>query len=144
MSAYATRAPRQATVYVCQVTHRPDPQVKQKFHYWSGPMHEQQIAPLATGIMSRRGDGLWVIRTTSLPVNRSVVLADEGTARRRICEWLTRMAGAQMMTYSPTQRIAMGQQQCPRLIGGHLCAMAPEPGSVWCQWHPHGKDRKDG
>ena len=144
MSGYATRAPGQATVYVCQVTHRPDDQAKEKCHYWTGPMRDQQIAPLATGVLNRRGDGTWSVRTTSLPVNRSVILADEATARRRICEWLGRLAGSQMMTFSPSQRIAMGQQQCPRIVGARLCAMAPEPGSVWCSWHPYGKDRKDG
>ena len=143
VSAYATR-PRARTVYVCQVTHRPDPKVAHKFFFWSGPMHEQKIAPLATGIIHKRHDGDWLVQTTSLPVNRHVIVASEALARIRICEWLTRLAGAAMMTYSPTQRIAMGQQQCPRIVGSRLCGMAPSPGSVWCEWHPHGKDRKDG
>jgi hypothetical protein len=143
VSAYATR-PRPRTVYVCQTTYRPDEVTKDKFHYWSGPRHDQQIAPLATGMLSRRASGLWLIRTTSMEVNRSVDIADEKTARTRLCEWLGRMAGAQMMKFSPSQRIAMGQQQCPRIVGSRLCAMAPDPGSVWCEWHPHGKDRKDG
>lgn len=141
MSAYAARAPRRSTVYVCPVTYRPHPDRPGVYLYWAGLMHEQKISPIATGEISPRRDGTWTVRTTCLPVDRSVIVDSEGTAKQRMSEWLTRVAGAIAMTFSPDQRIAMGQGRCPKLTSGRICDLAPEVGTIWCEWHPGGKER---
>ena|SRR5687768_7391940 len=137
MSAYAARAPRTATVYVCPVTCHP--LGTDAYTYVSGPMVDTVIRPLATGVIRRRGDGCWTVQTTSLLVNRKVTVADEATAKRRMVEWLTRVAGEAFQRFSPIQRYAMGQQCCPYPVPSGTCDLPPEVGTVWCKWHPKGK-----
>lgn len=143
MSGYAARAPRQATVYACQVTMHPIG--KDAYRYESGVLVDAVMRPVAHGVIRKQGNGLWLVKVTSLPPTevRSVQVADESTAKRRISEWLSRLAGTVMQKFNPQQRYAIGQQECPYLAGQAVCGQPPEVGSVWCEWHPHGKARKE-
>lgn len=102
--------------------------------------------PLAYATVRRKSTWEWAVRITSdlIPgpvrfhATRELALAAAASmVSRRVAE-LWREGGP----LNGAQRYAVGQQQCPYWMKSHVCGQAPEPGTVWCSWHPKGK-RKD-
>lgn len=67
-------------------------------------------------------------------VEKALNAAGELIGLRAGKEWKERFTGA--------QRTAIGQQRCPRIMGRTTCDQPAEGISIWCTWHPKGKDRE--
>lgn len=101
--------------------------------------------PIHSAYVYRRGapGTVWVVEFHTIDTPRKFVYADMGTALNAASELVGRKAGQEWKErFTGPQRYAMGQQQCPRLMGAGMgvCGQTPEVGSVWCQWHPKGRE----
>jgi len=130
---------REPTVYVSQVTLR---QISAtRFQVISIPH------PVTTVEYHKLADDTWKVRVLGrLDVN-PVIVFDQDAARRRAVTWCGRLAGAILQRFTPAQRIILGRQRCPYILNRHslrLCEERPTVGSIWCEWHPEGRDLADG
>lgn len=67
--------------------------------------------------------------------SKALNAAAEVIGRRAGEDWRTRFNGA--------QRTAIGHQKCPRIMsGGRPCEQPAAPATIWCEWHPKGKDKE--
>lgn len=117
------------------------------------PVAVEQITPQSHTVTSKppfyaatvvqQGSGVWKVHVIGEPASRDFHDASLSRALTRAGELVSKLAGRQMMTYSAQQRIAMGQQQCPKRLGTQVCRQSASVGSVWCEWHPGGEDRGD-
>lgn len=122
--------------------------------YKSGMCQVEQISPHAHKVTSvpalhsadvvAQGPGAYKVTMTSV-LSRSFVDASLSRALMRAGDLVSRAAGRDMMTFTGPQRVAMGQQECPKTLGslGTLCRQPAGVGTVWCEWHPGGKVRTD-
>lgn len=127
------------TVYRSQVASGPvevnGTRVPDTYRVWSTPH------PVHHGLVSRTGDW-WVFTLTSVPTGTNTrvryhLLEQALTAAGEI---IGLKAGQDIHTrFTGVQRVAMGQQQCPKAMGSVLCGEPPMPGTIWCMWHPYGK-----
>lgn len=89
------------------------------------------------------GDGTWKVTVPSEPLSRSFVDSTMENALSRAATVVGRLAGRDLDRFTRAQAYAMSQQRCPRLMSGGLtCDGTPEMGSVWCEWHPSGKEKE--
>lgn len=101
--------------------------------------------PVHAARVYRRGapGTVWIVEFHTIDIPRKYVhetmevalnVAAELVGRKTGQEWRDRFTGP--------QRYAMGHNQCPRLMGpgAGVCGQSPAIGSVWCEWHPKGKD----
>lgn len=137
MTAWATRAPQPGrTVYIQPTgTEQVSPTYLRVF---SKPwIHEAHV---------RRADkgGLWKVTFPTMPMARSYVYADMSAALNCASDVVGRKAAIDLHRFTGAQRYAMGQRRCPYLVSpGITCDQVQDIGTVWCSWHPHGKERKD-
>lgn len=104
--------------------------------------------PIHAAHVYRRGapGTVWTVEFHTIEFPRKYVYADMGAALNAASELVGRKAGQEWKErFTGPQRYAMGQQQCPRLMGPGMgvCGQAPEVGSVWCQWHPKGREVRE-
>lgn len=138
MTASASRpARRSATVYRSQTGTTQYAPTSFVVYARPWPIHSARV-------YRRGGPGaLWVVEFHTIDIPRkyqyermeeALAVASELVGRKTGQEWKERFTGP--------QRYAMGQQQCPRLMGpgAGVCGQTPSPGTVWCEWHPKGKD----
>lgn len=127
------------TVYRSQVASGPlernGVRVPDTYRIWSAPH------PIHHGLVTLQRDW-WVFTLTSVPTGTNTRMRYpilEG-ALKAAGEVIGLKAGEDMrVRFSGVQRVAMGQQQCPRQMGSVLCGEPPMPGTIWCMWHPFGK-----
>lgn len=142
MTGYAARPVRSATVYVMrvnvEVTARDDRGAPNAFLVTSEPI------PIHHARVVRHGrEAMWKVTFPSVIMGRSYQFATEADALKCAGDLVGRKAGADFDRFTGIQRYAMGQQKCPYLMSGRTCDQSPEPGSVWCHWHPKGRIKKD-
>lgn len=123
--------------------------------YKSGMCQVEQISPhlhrvtsvpaLHSADVVAQGTGLYKVTMTSVHISRGFVDASLSQALVRAGDLVSRAAGRDMMRFTGPQRTAMGQQECPKTLGtlGTLCRQPAGVGTVWCEWHPGGKERVD-
>lgn len=86
---------------------------------------------------------VWRVEFHTIDIPRSWVYASMEAALNAAGELVGRKAGQEWKErFTGPQRYAMGQQQCPRLMGPGMgvCGQSPEVGSIWCRWHPKGRE----
>lgn len=126
------------TVYRSQVTMAPHEvngaRVPDAFRIWSIPH------PIHHGLIRLVNDW-WVFDLTSVPNGKSKMRYPlQGEALRAVSQIISLKAGQDMAEkFSRSQKLALGQQQCPKAMGSTLCGEPPMPGTIWCMWHPHGR-----
>lgn len=102
--------------------------------------------PLATAEVRQAGPYEWKVRIISDLVPGPVrTLGSRVEAVISASAMVTKRANALWREGGPfnhQQRYAMGQQACPYWMKAHVCGQAPEPGTVWCDWHPKGKRKE--
>lgn len=103
--------------------------------------------PIHSAYVYRRGAAgtPWVVEFFTIEFPRKYLYEDMGTALAAASELVGRKTGQEWKeVFTGPQRYAMGQQQCPRLMGAGMgvCGQTPEVGSVWCEWHPKGREVK--
>lgn len=126
------------TVYRSQVASGPlernGVRIPNAYRVWSTPY------PIHHGTLFLTNDQ-WVFRLDSVPTATKVMryhLLEQ--ALKAAGEVIGLKAGEDMrVRFSGVQRVALGQQQCPKVMGSVLCGEPPMPGTVWCMWHPYGK-----
>lgn len=101
--------------------------------------------PIHAAYVYRRGASgtPWVVEFHTIDFPRKYLYEDMGPALNAASELVGRKAGQEWRErFTGPQRYAIGQQQCPRLMGAGMgvCGQSPEVGSIWCRWHPKGKD----
>lgn len=102
--------------------------------------------PIHTAHVRGYGDGTWRVTFPTVPMSRSFVDSALETALTRAGDLVARLAGRDLDKFSRAQAYAMGQQRCPYLLdrfSAKVCNERPKVGSVWCEWHPLGKDIAD-
>lgn len=137
MTASAARRP--SAVYVSQVTMYPvtpgDPDTDHVVISTPRPIHHARIHHYPKTLR-------WRVWMTSVNVPRTLEVDSFEVATATAAEWVSRLAGRDLQRFSAPQRIALGQQQCPRLKWGGLCLQAAGMGTVWCDDHPNGVRRE--
>lgn len=138
MSAPASRAVKPgSTVYMSAVRiHKHAPT---SFTVYADPI------PVHAAHVYRRGAAgtVWTVEFHTIDMPRKFVYESMEAALKAAGELVGRKTGQEWkQRFTGPQRYAMGQQQCPRLMGHGMgvCGVRPEVGSVWCRWHPKGKD----
>lgn len=99
--------------------------------------------PLHAARVYQRGRGdHWTVEFHTVFPSRKFVYDRMETALNAAAELVGRKTGQEWKErFTGPQRYAMGQQQCPRVMfGGRVCGQPAAPGTVWCEWHPHGKE----
>lgn len=125
-------ATRQYTSGMCEVTEL-------------SPHHYRVTSkpPIHSADVQAQGNGTWRVTVTTIEYSRSFVDASVDKALVRAGDLVSRAAGRVMQVFTPAQRYAMGQQQCPKAMGAQVCRQPAGVGTVWCEWHPGGKVRAD-
>lgn len=126
------------TVYRSQVASGPlernEVRIPNAYRVWSTPY------PIHYGTLLLT-NGLWAFRLDSVPTATRVIryhLLEQ--ALKAAGEVIGLKAGQELAAkFSRVQRLAMGQGQCPRLMGSAICGEPALPGTVWCMWHPYGR-----
>lgn len=103
-----------------------------------------QPHPIHTARVYRRGapGTPWVVELNTIDAPRRYTYDTPETAVKAAGELIGRKAGQEWREhFTGPQRYAIGQQECPRLMGAGMgvCGQSPEVGSIWCRWHPKGK-----
>lgn len=90
----------------------------------------------------RFNDGLWIVTFPTIKGAERVLSDNMEKALTAAGRIVGLAAGSVLQTFTPAQRYAMGQQQCPYAGKGatRVCGLAPEVGSVWCEHHKGGKE----
>lgn len=103
------------------------------FRLWSIPY------PVHHGLVTADGR-LWAFHLTSVPnISTKHRYHLQGLAQQAGSQIISLKAGQDMAAkFNRVQRMAMGQQQCPRLMGSTVCGEPAQMGTVWCMWHPYG------
>lgn len=105
------------------------------------PIHAAEVVKAARGTAYiATGGTAYIVRTLSLPLQRSLPPQPLGMALHAASTWAGRLYGQQWRTrFSGQQRIMIGQQGCPYLSAAGLCGASIEPGTIWCSGHPMGR-----
>jgi len=126
------------TVYRSQVATAPHEvnglRMRDAYRVWSTPH------PIHHGLVTLQSNW-WVFHLTSVPsVANKMRYAVLESALKAAGDIIGLKAGEDMrVRFSGVQRVALGQQQCPRVMGSVLCGEPPMPGTIWCMWHPFGR-----
>lgn len=100
------------------------------------PIHSARV------FKQERGD-LWIVEYRTLDPVRTSRHATQEAALNAAADVVGRKAGADWRErFNGPQRYAIGHQQCPRIVSAGTCGQTPEVGTIWCRWHPHGKEVK--
>lgn len=97
--------------------------------------------PIHRARVCQRADGCWDVAMLSTWVPRALTCGSFEVATATASDWVGRLAGRALQTFSGPQRTAMGQGRCPRLGSQGLCLLAADVGTVWCPDHPDGRRR---
>jgi hypothetical protein len=102
------------------------------------PMH-------AAHVYQRGRHGVWVVEFHTVTPVRTWHKSTEKDALVAAGDVVSRVTGREWKDrFNGLQRYAMGQQKCPRMMSSGTCDQAAQPGTIWCEWHPGGKERADG
>lgn len=100
--------------------------------------------PLHAARVYQRGRGAhWTVEFHTVFPLRKWAYESMESALNAAAELVGRKTGADWKaSYTGPQRYAMGHQKCPRVMsGGRTCDGTAQPGTVWCEWHPNGKEK---
>lgn len=86
---------------------------------------------------------MWVVHLTTVATAMPYRFHLQAEAEHVARDLVSRKAGADMQTFSRGQRVYMGQQLCPKILGALMCGQPAGVGTVWCEWHPRGERRAD-
>lgn len=97
------------------------------------PVHAAEVVKVAGGMT-------YIVRTLSLPLQRSLPPQSLGMALHAASAWAGRLYGHEWRRrFTGVQRTMIGQQGCPYHGTDGLCGRSIEPGSIWCADHPWGR-----
>jgi hypothetical protein len=99
--------------------------------------------PLHAARVYQRGRGAhWTVEFHTVFPSRKWAYESMESALNAASDLVGRKAGQEWSErFTGPQRYVMGQQKCPRIMsGGKTCDQAAAPGTVWCEWHPNGKE----
>lgn len=139
MTAWGTKAPRTGRkVKVCMTQPVKHSDRRYTIHSLPYPIHTAEVTRDARG-------GWWTVKYPTIPGVGRYVYDTWDTAMRNASETIGRKAGADLDRFTRAQAYAVGLQRCPyqpdRAVP-KCCEQTPEVGTVWCLWHPGGKDPK--
>lgn len=98
--------------------------------------------PIHSVVIERQAAG-YRLRLVTLPYETPEAWADTlASAKEKAARWVNRAALGSYGRFSGPQRWAMGQQKCPYAMYGKLCNQAAGVGTVWCVFHPNGREVK--
>jgi|SRR5690349_8428337 len=142
MSAWAARAPRRGTPTTYVMGTKTIPTARNGAGAPVAYRVESAPQPVHYATIKRETyNGLWVVKYPSVIMGPTHKYALDLDAIRGARDVVGRVAGRDWGRFTGVQRYAVGQGQCPGPMGSpRACGQLPEVGTIWCQWHPRGKD----